>query len=389
VFSDRGEDLLMRRPRTTSRTLLAMLVAASSIFGATSCGISSAMSSESTANEYCAVMSDSVGLYVGNHVTQMGYPIGEVRRIEPRATDVKVVFSLDQGRPIPAEVRAVTRSPSILADRALELVGNYTGGPKLRPAECIPLSKTSTPLSIAQIIGSATDFVNAVNPEGSTNIADALKGIDQAMSGQGDRVNQLMSRSSRLMDSPDEAISQMGEITRNVAELTSMLRNNRADLKTIVTDLPSVAPNALKSLQGAYEFDAPVADLMTAVNDIEIELGPEFQSALDATSELMRIASPHYKGIANMLNPLPRWISGINGERPDATEGGFAKRANNHPFIVLPYRPPLFRIPTPNGLLACGAMNASAPGSCADVAGRPYAVDVALLQYVLTEAQRR
>jgi phospholipid/cholesterol/gamma-HCH transport system substrate-binding protein len=34
-------------------------------------------------------------------------------------------------------------------------------------------------------------------------------------------------------------------------------------------------------------------------------------------------------------------------------------------------------------------MNASAPGSCADVGGRPYAVDVALLQYVLTEAQRR
>lgn len=370
------------------RSVLALVATIASAVGTTSCGISSAMS-ESTASEYCAFMSDSVGLYVGNHVTQMGYPIGEVRRIDPRPTDVKVYFSLDGGRPIPKDIRAVTRSPSILADRALELVGNYTDGPKLEPADCIPLNKTSTPLSIAQIIGSATDFVNAVNPEGSTNIADSLRGIDQAMSGQGDRLNQLMSRSSRLLDNPDQAIAQMGEITRNVAELTSMLRDNRGDIKTIVTDLPSVAPNALKSLQGAYEFDAPVADLMTAVNDIEIELGPEIQSVLDATGETMRIASPHYKGIANMLNPLPRWISGINGELPGATEGGFAKHANNHPFIVLPYRPPLFRIPTPNGLLACGAMNASAPGSCADVGGRPYAVDVALLQYVLTEAQRR
>ncbi|OMB87185.1 MULTISPECIES: MlaD family protein [Mycolicibacterium] len=371
-----------------NRVVVTAGLAVASIWGATSCGISSAMSTDS-ANEYCAIMSDSVGLYVGNHVTQMGYPIGEVRRIEPRASDVKVVFSLDTGRPIPEEVRAVTRSPSILADRALELVGNYTDGPKLRPAECIPMNRTSTPLSIAEIIGSATDFVNAVNPEGSTNIADSLKGIDQAMSGQGDRLNQLMSRSSQLLDSPDRAISQLGQITRNVAELTSMVRDNRADIKTIVTDLPSAVPNALSSLEGAYEFDAPFVDLITIVNDIEIELGPEFQTALDATGELMRIASPHYKGIANMLNPLPRWISGVNGEPPGATEGGFAKRANNHPFIVLPYRPPLFRIPTANGLLACGAMNASAPGSCADVAGRPYAVDVALLQYVLTEAQRR
>lgn len=371
-----------------NRVVATAVVAVSSIWGATSCGISSAMSTES-ATEYCAIMADSVGLYVGNHVTQMGYPIGEVRRIEPRPAGVKVDFSLEEGRPIPAGVRAVTRSPSILADRSLELVGNYSDGPTLQPAECIPLNRTSTPLSIAQIIGSANDFVDAVSPEGSTNLADALNGIDQAMSGQGDRLNQLMSRSSRLMDSPDQAIAQMGEITRNVAQLTTMLRENRADLKTIVTDMPSVAQNGLTALEGAYEFDAPFVELMSIVNDIEIELGPEFQTALDATSELMRIASPHYKGIANMLNPLPRWISGVNGEPPGATEGGFAKHANNHPFIVLPYRPPLFRIPTPNGLLACGAMNASAPGSCADVAGRPYAVDVALLQYVLTEAQRR
>ena len=31
-------------------------------------------------------------------------------------------------------------------------------------------------------------------------------------------------------------------------------------------------------------------------------------------------------------------------------------------------------------------MNASMPGSCANVQGTPYAVDVALLQYVLTQA---
>ncbi|MEZ0364865.1 MCE family protein [Mycobacterium sp. pUA109] len=367
------------------RWLLAIVAAVAVIFGVTSFGFSF----QPVANEYCAVMSDSVGLYVGNHVTQMGYPIGKVRSIQPHATDVKVVFSLDESRPVPEEVRAVTRSPSILADRALELVGNYIGGPKLRPAECIPLSRTSTPLSIARIIGSATDFVKAINPEGSTNIADALQGFDQAVSGQGDRANQLMSRSSRLLDNPDQAISQMGQITRNIAELSSMVRDNRADIKTNVNDLPTVAQEALDALTGAYEFDAPVADLMTVVNDIEAELGPEFQTALDMTGEQLRIASPHYKGIANMLNPVPRWISGINGEPPGATEGGLAKRANHHPFIVLPYRPPLFRIPTPNGLAACGAMNASAPGSCLDVAGRPYAVDVALLQYVLTEAERR
>jgi hypothetical protein len=34
-------------------------------------------------------------------------------------------------------------------------------------------------------------------------------------------------------------------------------------------------------------------------------------------------------------------------------------------------------------------MNAKTPGTCANVQGTPYAVDVSLLQYVLTQAANR
>jgi phospholipid/cholesterol/gamma-HCH transport system substrate-binding protein len=374
----------MRGHGTANRPFAAMVLAIATTAGATSCATSSA----SAANEYCAIMSDSVGLYVGNHVTQMGYPIGEVRKIEPSNTDVRVLFTLDEGRPLPEQVRAVTRSPSILADRALELVGNYDGGPKLEPADCIPLNRSSTPLSISKTIGSATDFVNAINPDGSTNVADAMRGFDEAMSGQGPHANQLLTRASGLLDNPDQTISEMGQITRNVAQLTSMLRDNRAPLKQIFTDLPVTGPAVLQSANGAEALMRPLPEIIQLVTDLEVELGPELQTALDSVGELARITSPHYKAIADVLNPLPRFISGINGEPSGASEGALAKHLDNHVFNLLPWRPPLFRIPTPDGLLACGAMNASAPGSCADVAGQPYAVDVALLQYVLTEAQR-
>ena len=47
-------------------------------------------------------MPDSVGLYVGNPVTQMGYQIGKVKAITPTARDVRVDFT-------------VTRAPSVAA----------------------------------------------------------------------------------------------------------------------------------------------------------------------------------------------------------------------------------------------------------------------------------
>ena len=368
--------------RRSAYAMCAVVVVAS---GATSCG----RAPEAKAAEFCAIMSDSVGLYLGNPVTQMGFKIGTVTSIEPRAMDAQIGFEITDNRHIPQDVRAVTRSPSILADRSLELVGNYEGGPQLTAGNCIPLSRSSTPLSISKVIGSATTFVNAINPDGSNNLKDALQGIDQAVQGNGAKANELLTRSSSLLDNPDQTIADLGEITRNMAELTTMLRANRSPLKEIVQDMPTVGPDIAGAISGAGNLSHPLAELIQLVMDLELELGPEMQLGLDTVSEDLRILSPHYKGIADMLNPLPRWIGGLANEPPGAPAGGLTKHINNHPFNLLPYRPPLFRIPTPNGLLACGYMNASLPGSCADVGGRPYAMDVALLQYVLTEAARQ
>ncbi|WP_240431229.1 MCE family protein [Mycobacterium kyogaense] len=377
MLTGRERQLLRRRVVVALAALLVTL-------GSTSCG----RAENTSAAEYCAVLSDAVGLYRGNPVTQMGYKLGTVETIEPRDSYVEVRFTIDQDRSFPADVRAVVRSPSILADRSLELVGNYAGGPKLAAGQCIARERTATPMSISQVIGSATNFVNAITPDGSTNLQDALRGIDEAVTGNGQGANELITRSSALLDNPDRSIAELGSITRNMAELTTMLRDNRESLKQIVLAMPVTGEDITKAAAGAANLAHPLPEVLQLVNDLELELGPEVQLALDNTSETLRILSPHYKGLANILNPLPRFISGLNNEPADAVAGGLAKHLNNRIFAVLPYRPPLFRIPTPNGLFTCGVLNASMPGSCADVGGRPYMVDVALLQYVLAEAAK-
>ncbi len=344
---------------------------------------------KSKANEFCAIMSDSLGLYVGNPVSQMGYQIGTVDAIEPQGTNVEVKFSITGHRDLPGDVKAVTRSPSILADRTLELVGNYGDGPKLQPGECIPRSRSYTPMSISQVIGSATDFVDGINPAGSNNIKDALHGIDQAAQGNGPAINKLLTVSSSLLDNPDKEIADLGAVTRNLATLSSTFVKNRDPLKKILQDLPVLAPELVGAGNAADDISHPIMEATQAVADIELRLGSEMQLALDTTGDLIRHGSQHYKAYMNLLNPLPRFISGLGGEPPGADAGALAKHLNNHVFYLLRWRPPLFRIRTPNGLALCGSMNAATPGSCADVQGTPYMVDTALLQYVLTEAQRQ
>lgn len=342
-----------------------------------SCATRPETGNRSQTTEYCAILPDSVGLYVDNPVTQMGYQVGKVKTITPGALDVRVDFTVTEGRAFPEDVKAIIRSTSILADRSLELVGNYDEGPQLRSGECVPLSRSATPKSLSEVIGSATTFVNTINPQGSTNIGDVVRGVDQAIHDNGAGANTLLTTTSAVLDNPDQAINDIGSIITNLAHLTSVLKDLRGPLKEIMNDAALTMPYVSEASEGGRRIVEGVTWVTPLVEDLEVNLGQEIQFTLDATGVAVRKLSEHAPRTANLLNPVPWWINTV------------ANHLNNRPISSLRYRPPLYRVHTPDGVATCNIMNASMPGSCANVQGQPYAIDAALLQYVLTEAARR
>ncbi|BBX00048.1 hypothetical protein MMOR_09840 [Mycolicibacterium moriokaense] len=363
--------MIVRMVRRAARVAVTLLVSAGVVVVASSCGAVGA----GQRIAYCAIMPDSVGLYVGNPVTQMGFQIGEVTSIVPSPTSVRVDFLVGD-RSLPSDVKAVIRSTSILADRSLELVGNYGGGPQLEADTCIPLNRSATPKTLSEVIGSATTFLNAINPADSTNIGGTVAGIDELARDNGARMNQLLVRSSSLLDSPDRAISDIGSIVDNLAELTTTVSEVRGPIKQALLDARMTMPDLQTAVEGAALLANNLAPFLKALADIENNLGDETQITLDSVSAAMRKATPHANAFADLLNPVPWWINNL------------ANHFNGRQFNIA-YRPPLYRIPERNGLALCGLMNAQVPGSCADVHGQPYAVDVALLQFVLMQASQR
>ena len=114
------------------------------------------------------------------------------------------------------------------------------------------------------------------------------------------------------------------------------------------------------------------------LSELEIHAGDKLPLALDTVSHMVRINTPPAAGwvslFGGILKSVPWWINTV------------ANHYNNTPYFSLFYRPPLYRIRTPDGPLVCAMMNRSSPGSCANVAGQPYGVDVNLLQYVFMNA---
>ncbi|MGE2713046.1 MCE family protein [Mycolicibacterium litorale] len=357
---------------TWHRAVGAAAVACAALAATTSCAV---VKSPPVAH-YCAVLPDSVGLYVGNPVTQMGYKVGIVDKISPSAKSVRVDFTVTEPRPLPAEVKAVVRSTSILADRTLELVGNYEAGPQLPAGGCVPLDRSMTPKSLSEIIGSANTFISAINPETSSNIGDVIAQLDDAVHGNGAGLNRLLASSSALLDSPDGAISDMTSIVTNLGDVTDTLITMRDPLKQILNDAAATTPDLVEAINGARTMSEPLPEVVIAVSDLEEHAGDDIQLTLDTVADVTRILSPHAEGLASLLDPFPWWINGLT------------HHLNNRDF-EMSFRPPLYRVRSPNGPLVCHFMNASMPGSCANVAGQPYGVDINLLQYVFLEASRR
>lgn len=383
MHPDARKSLLMSpvTPKSFAQSAVAATMATAISMATVSCG---STNPNTAASGFCAYVPDTVGLYVGNKVTQMGYPIGTITSITPATTQVRVEFDITEHRVLPGEVKAVIRSASILADRALELVGNYRAGPRLDPGRCIPLNRSLSPKSLSEVVGSADTFLSAINESGSANIADTLRGVDNLAKGNGTGAAHLLASSSELLDNPDQAISNIGSIIQNTSSLTAALVNTRDPLKDILMNAPSTIEDASQAIHGAARLTGPtglgtLGPLGEIVATLETRLGDETQLTLDAVSATVRKVSPHANAFAHLFNPVPWWINSV------------VNHYNAHQFspFNIAYRPPLFRVRTHDGLALCGFMNASMPGSCADVNGQPFAVDVALLQYVLQEASRR
>ncbi len=357
------------------KTRLRHLLALALIVAVTSTMSSCSLQRQTADDVHCAIMADGIGLYTGNPVTQMGFRIGTVAAVEADDRVVRVSFTLTEPRRIPADIKAITRSMSILADRSLELVGNYSGGPELASGQCIPLERTATPKSLSEMVGSIATFADTVSPDDSTNVAGTVRGLDRLLTGQGMRMHEFLARLSAVMNSPDRAISDTGSIVANLAQLTTELSTIRGTLKQVLLDAEATTPDLVSATDGVKRMAQTLPLMITLVADLERELGEQTQRVLDTVSVPLRKASPHATALSDLLNPIPGWITTVSDRF-------------NEQGLQLKWRPPMFRIRTQDGLLLCGIMNSRVPGSCADIAGTPYAVDAALLQYALIEASR-
>ena len=89
----------------------------------------------------------AVSVYEGTEVRILGVPVGEVTAVIPEGNSVRVEMEYDAQYDVPADAKAVIVTPTLVADRFVQLTPVYEGGrrwPTARRSRCpTPASRSS------------------------------------------------------------------------------------------------------------------------------------------------------------------------------------------------------------------------------------------------------
>ena len=146
----------------------------------------------------------AVAVYPGTHLRVMGVRVGEVTAVVPEGNSVRVEMTYDKEYKLPADAKAAVVTPTLVADRYVQVFPAYSKGAEMPDHGDIPLGRTQTPIELDRMFKSLDDLAVTLGPKaGSTSGAldNLLTAGAKALDGNG---------AARLQDDPQPVAGRGG-----------------------------------------------------------------------------------------------------------------------------------------------------------------------------------
>lgn len=226
----------------------------------------------------------TVSLYPGSDVRILGVKVGEVESVTPVGQSVKVTLWWDAEHKVPATAKAAIVSPSIVADRYIQLTPVYRGGAFLPDGAEFPLERTAVPLELDQVYTSLNDLSVALGPKGAN---------DQGA------LSRLLGVSARNLDGQGVKINQ--SIT-DIASLSRTLAGQSGDLFTTVRQLQTFV-SALAANDGLVrQFNASFAQTSQTLAGERNDLSKSLTMLATALGEVSTFVKDNRAALRNTVH---------------------------------------------------------------------------------------
>lgn len=236
-----------------------------------------------------ASFSRAVSVYVGTDVRVLGVNVGKVTRVTPAGDSVRVDMEYDATIDLPADAKAVVVTPTLVADRFIQLTPAYTGGAKLADGAEIELPDTGVPVELDRIYASLQDLSLALGPEGANKdgtLDKLLSTTARALDGKGKLANQAILDLSAAAETFGRGSGDLFATVEELAKFTGTLAANDRLVRTFLADLVGLSAQ----LAGERtEIEQAVAAVANAVGTVEQFVGDNRAALMTAVKRLTKV----------------------------------------------------------------------------------------------------
>ncbi|WP_183098903.1 MCE family protein [Nocardioides pelophilus] len=216
-----------------------------------------------------AMFPRAVSVYKGTDVRILGVNVGEVTSVTPAGNAVRVEMEYDASYDLPADAQAVIVTPTLVADRFVQLTPIYEGGPVLADDATIELPDTGVPVELDRIYASLQALTRALGPNGVNkdgSLDNLLRAGKNALEGQGAAGNEMIRELALAAETFGEGAGPLFATVTSLAEFTTTLADNDALVRAFMQDLAGVSETLATE---SDELQQAVAAVASAVGSVE------------------------------------------------------------------------------------------------------------------------
>ena len=262
-----------------------------------------------------AHFSRAVSIYEGSDVRILGVNVGTVTAVIPAGNAVRVEMEYDAAHELPADAKAVIVTPTLVADRFVQLTPVYESGPTLADGAEIPLPDTGVPVELDRIYGSLRDLSAALGPNGANadGTLDHLLGVSaEQLRGKGAAGNRMLRNLSDAAVTFGEGSGDLFETVSNLARFSRVLAENDELVTAFIQDLAGVSADLAEERQ---ELRAALAQVARAVGTVESFVRENRESVTTNVEKLTRVVkvmASEKESLDRALTAGPVGISNLN-----------------------------------------------------------------------------
>ena len=183
----------------------------------------------------------AVSVFVGTDVRVLGVNIGKVTAVVPEGNSVLVEMEYDDQYKLPAGAKAVIVTPTLVADRFVQITPAYDGsGAVMADGGDIALPETAVPVELDRIYASLRDLSQALGPNGVNKdgtLDNLLKASAKALEGEGELGNEMIRNLSAATETFGEGSENLFATVSELAEFTQVLGANDRLVRAFIRDL--------------------------------------------------------------------------------------------------------------------------------------------------------